>query len=87
MIALIVGLRLIAPYDVPLGVGVESIHLRTRVVGNACGLIRMSESLRSWAEEKLVSTAVSSENNSGREAENDDAPEHAYEAEKDPKRA
>ena len=87
MIALIIGLRLITPYDVPLGVGVERIYLGTRIVGNARGLVRMSESLWSWAEVKVASTAVKSENDNGREAENDDAPEHAYEAKKDLTRA
>ena len=88
MIALIVGLRLIAPYDVPLGVGVERIHLRTRVVGNACGLVRMSQSLGRWAEEKLASTAVKSENdNRPRAPRMTMHPSSAYKTEKDLTRA
>jgi hypothetical protein len=51
-------------------------------VGNAGGLVRMSQSFGGWAEEKLAATAVKSENDSGRDAENDEAPEQAYEAEK-----
>src|SRR5271168_1187007 len=58
MIALKVGLRLVAPYDVPLGIGIESIHLGARVVGNARGLSWITPSLGSGAEEKFDRTAV-----------------------------
>jgi hypothetical protein len=77
MIVLEIGLRLIAPYDVPLWVRIEGIHLGTRVVGKACGLRRMTESLRGRAEEKPSWTAMNNECNDRDEGEDGDVRQQA----------
>lgn len=69
MIALEVRLRLIAPYDVPLGICIERIHLGTLVVRNAGSLSRVMAALGSGAEEKPGWTAMKDENDSPCERE------------------
>lgn len=72
-----IGLRLVAPNDVPPWVCVEGIHLGARVVGKGRGLGGMTESLGSGGEEKLSWTAVEGECDDCHQREHRDAHQQA----------
>jgi hypothetical protein len=78
MIALEICLGLVAPYDVPLGIGEEGIYFWASVVGNTCCLGRMTKSLGSRAEEQSGRRAMNGESDSHCKREEEDARKQAY---------
>jgi hypothetical protein len=78
MIALEICLGLVAPYDIPLRLGVEGIHLGARVIGNTRSLGRMTKSLGGGAEEKSGWTAMNGESDGSCNREEEDTHKQAY---------